>query len=201
MTTSVLTAPSEPALPITHSLPIPFGSTARECHAAVINNVRTGNECQLIVALLRAGRALSPAERLVASWLPCIIGLDERAHLRQPLHNTAGILKFIRENLRAMLARFTLDVRGCWLTPASSDDITAVYAAALLLAQQGTVARPWIWNSLPPNDGFMIIGTTRMKTRDPQHARCLGHATLLDLYPPTKSRTVASEQQILSAVG
>lgn len=200
-TTIDASSPAGPALPITCALPAPFGSDARDSQAAVISSLRSGNECRLIVALLLASRALSPAERLIAAWLPCIIGMDERARLRQPLPNTASILTFIRKNLRAMLARFPLDVRGRWLMPASDDDITAVYAATLLLAQQGTVARPWVWKSLPPTEGFMIIGTTRMRTRDPQHARCLGHATLLDLHRPTEALQPTGRRHSLSAVG
>ena len=97
--------------------------------------------------------------------------------------------------MRAMLDHFPLAVRGRWLAPASRDDITAVYAAAVLVAQRGTVARPWVWESLPPKDGFMIIGTTRMRARDPQHARCLGHATLRDLFLSTP-RPLSGKSQL-----
>lgn len=199
MTLSVQ-SPNELVLPVTCSLPIPFGSAAREGHAEMIASLRSADECQVIIALLSTGRSLSPAERLVASVLPCLVGIDERAHLRQPLPGAAAILKFLREIMRSMLARFTLDAPGRWLTPACSDDISAVYAAALLFAQQGIVARPWIWDSLPPSKEFMIIGTTRMRTRDPQHARCLGHATLLDLYPNTEPLRLPRIRHSLSAV-
>jgi hypothetical protein len=186
---------SEVALPLTSDLPAPFGSAAREVHAETISSLQAGDECRLIASLLFSARELSPVERPLATWLPCIIGLDERSHLRQPLPNTAAILKFIRGNLRSMLIRFPLEGGRCrWLVPASAGDLTAVYAAALLLVQQGTVANPWIWGPLPPAGGFITIGTTRMQARLHRHPRSLGRTTLLDLYPHAEPMRLPKER-------
>ena len=160
------------------ALPALSGSAARQLRAALLEALTIGDQLALARILGEAERTLPLAERVMACWAPCIIGLEERESAGAGMPGADSTLRSVREQIRAVLDRFPLPARTLWLVPVSPSDVTAAHLMALLLARRGVLARPWIW-AFPPREGrFMVVGTISAGDAYRDHPHVLGHATL-----------------------
>jgi hypothetical protein len=189
------------ALPLSQALPPPFGSVAREVHRRVIAGLLAGDEGAVMRQLLESSRELSPAERPLACWLPCAVGTVERAQAGAPLPAAHAILKFVRENVRVMLAKFPLEARCLWLVPATSIDATAAHLVALHLARRGCLARPWLWSFTPRSGEYLVVETIPTGRGHGRHPHAAGHTSLIAEYQPRPLDEIWSDEAALAHAG
>lgn len=81
--------------------------------------------------------------------------LNRRGH---QLSAQAQILRGIREQVRAELARTPGIGSAQWVVPVDAAVMTAAHVAALILTRDGIPSRPWLWPGTPSRGGFIIVG-------------------------------------------
>ena len=83
----------------------------------------------------------------------------------------------VREQVRDELARLPQGATALWIVPGHRADRTAAHVAALIMALGGQVARPWLWDGIPANGRFLVVGRDATTHPAATHHRCAGAHT------------------------
>ena len=90
--------------------------------------------------------------------------LDGREHL----------LRTVRHQVRSELVRLPAHLTTEWIIPATMEDRTGAHVAALVLARQATICRPWLWQGVPDHGRFLVVGERAATHPLARHHRCEG---------------------------
>jgi hypothetical protein len=158
----------------------PAPGHARRWRESIIGHVRRHDEGAVIRALAHAADVLSPAERICACWIPCLIGIEESRCRGRPFACAATVAHFIAVNARVALMHFPVRAHAPWLVGLSMTDQSAAHVLALLHARQGSAARPWWAPGLPRRGSYMMVSTLAVAWPAAQDRRCLGVLSLAE---------------------
>ena len=145
---------------------------------AVLDHLGSRNEDALVRTIAEAAQVLSPAERPLACWVPCLLGLEEARCSGRPLACAATVALFIAVSARVALTRFPVVPRAPWLVGSSMIDQSAAHLIALLLARRGVSARPWWAPDLPRRGACLLVTTLDDTGLDVDDQRFLGTLSL-----------------------
>ncbi len=151
---------------------------ARRSHAAVVAHLRTRNEQALVRTLADAADVLTPEERTMACWIPCLMGLEEANRAGRPFPCTAMVAHFIAVSARVALAQSRLRTPAPWLVGMTMIDQSAAHLVALLLVRRGISTRPWWAPDLPRRGPFLLVSTLAGEGLATGDSRCLGALSL-----------------------
>lgn len=156
----------------------PFGGEAMRSHAAVMDHLESRNEDALVRTVAEAAHVLSPAERPLACWIPCLMGLEEARCSGRPLACASSVAFFIAVSVRVALTHFPVLPRAPWLVGSSMIDQSAAHLIALLLARRGVSAKPWWAPDLPRRGAYLLVTTLDEGELDVDDQRFLGTLSL-----------------------
>lgn len=84
------------------------------------------------------------------------------------------LLRIVRQQARSELVRLPPHLTTEWIIPATPEDRTAAHVAALVLARQSVVSRPWLWPGIPDHGRFLVLGERASTHPLARHHRCEG---------------------------
>lgn len=112
------------------------------------------------------------------------------------LEGRDGLLHVIRQQIRSELVRIPAQLPAVWMIPASVDDGTATYVAALLMLNRGDIAKPWLWSGIPEHGRFHIIGARTAIHPAVDDPRCAGALDLMRFVHQQRASLSAADQPI-----
>lgn len=161
-------------------LPQPFGGVARCCHANLLGHLGNRDECGVARDIVDSSALLSPAERPLACWIPCLIGLEQSSRQGRPFVSAPAIAHYIATSSRLLLAHLPIHASATWLVGLTLPDQCAAYLIAILQIRRGLSVRPW-WAPTPPERGrYVEVSTLDGAGSCQGDPHCLGTTTLLD---------------------
>ncbi len=158
----------------------PRDAHARRWQEAIAEQLRAHNECALIRTLAHAADVLSPMQRIVACWIPCLMGIEAARCSGRPFACASTIAHFIAVNARVALMRFPARTHAPWLVGTSVTDQSAAHVIALLHARRGAAARPWWAPELPQRGSYVMVSTLAVAWPAARDRRCTGVLSLAD---------------------
>lgn len=162
------------------SHPQPFGGVARRRHASLLGHLQRREECWVIREVVESSAVLSPSERPLACWIPCLIGMEQSRRAGRPFVSAPAIAHYIATSARLLLKHLPIRASATWLVGLTLPDQCAAYLIAILQIRRGLSVRPW-WAPKPPQRGKYLEVTTLdsppMCLRDPH---CTGAQSLVD---------------------
>jgi hypothetical protein len=162
------------------SHPQPFGGVAKRHHAALLGHLHRREECWVIREVVESSAVLSPTERPLACWIPCLIGMEQSRRAGRPFVAAPAIAHYIATSARLLLKHLPIRASATWLVGLTLPDQCAAYLIAILQIRRGLSVRPW-WAPNPPERGKYLEVTTLdsppMCLRDPH---CAGVQSLVD---------------------
>lgn len=84
------------------------------------------------------------------------------------------LLRTVRQQVRSELVRLPAHLTTEWIIPATAEDRTGAHVAALVLARQSVVCRPWLWQGVPDHGRFLVVGERASGHPLARHHRCEG---------------------------
>lgn len=160
-------------------LPQPFGGAARAFREQLAHQLCSGASVAVIESMFAAEAELSPAERPLACWIPCLLGLESMRRHGRPDPIALPLLDFIAEHARQQLSKLPPSIATTWLVGRDRYEGCAARLLALLFMRRGISCYPWTSES-PPKFGRFLL--SRFGTDVPAGelpANCLGTADLL----------------------
>ncbi len=124
------------------ALPPPFGGAAREFRAQLDHQLRRGTSAAVIERLFAANALLSPAERPMACWIPCLLGLEAWRRNGMTAPCAAPLLDFIGEHAKHQLSKLPPGIATTWLVGRDPHARCAARLLALLFMRRGLSATP-----------------------------------------------------------
>jgi hypothetical protein len=156
----------------------PNAGPAERCRAGIIEQLQARNEHALIRTLASAADDLSSAERPMACWIPCLLGLDDARRRGRPFSCASMVAHFIAVSARVALTPFPVRPHAPWLVGMTVIDQSAAHLIALLLAERGVSARPWWAPDMPRRGTYLMVSTVADDGLPCDDERCLGALTL-----------------------
>lgn len=90
------------------------------------------------------------------------------------LEGRERLLRTVRHQTRSELVRLPPHLTTEWIIPATIEDRTAAHVAALVLARQSVICRPWLWPGTPDHGRFLVVGERAATHPLARHHRCEG---------------------------
>ncbi|GDY12104.1 hypothetical protein LBMAG53_09820 [Planctomycetota bacterium] len=119
------------------------------------------------------------------SWIAGVLVVPALTAAACVIAGGTRLLQGIRQLVRLALTSLpTAEYSARWLLPAEPVDETAAYVASIILhARSALLYRPWVWDGLPPQGRFLLIGQGRAQDAKARHPRCDGAHDFSDLVP------------------
>jgi DNA-binding transcriptional MerR regulator len=148
-----LVRPPKPrATPRARMLPPPSDRMAAQLQREVLDALETGRGSLAMGVLQRAGLTIRPAQEPLAVLVPLLIGLYElRQNERSPAED-AQLEAALTTRAQQLLRQFRPAGNPVLVVPASLEDHALAAVTALMLAQQGINAQPWLQPSRPTRE-------------------------------------------------
>ena len=148
-----LVRPPKPrATPRARMLPPPTDRMAAQLQREVLDALETGRGSLAMGVLQRAGITIRPAQEPLAVLVPLLIGLYElRQNERAPAED-AQLEAALATRAQQLLRQFRPAGNPVLVVPASLEDHALAAVTALMLAQQGINAQPWLQPSRPTRE-------------------------------------------------
>jgi DNA-binding transcriptional MerR regulator len=145
-----LVRPPKPrATPRARMLPPPTDRMAAQLQREVLDALETGRGSLAMGVLQRAGITIRPAQEPLAVLVPLLIGLYElRQNERSPAEDVQ-LEAALATRAQQLLRQFRPAGAPVLIVPASLQDHALAAVTALMLAQQGINAQPWLQPSRP----------------------------------------------------
>jgi hypothetical protein len=166
-------------LPEIDALPLPFGSAACAVRERFAQQLRSGSSSAIIESLIAANLLLSPAERLVASWIPCLVALAGLRRDARPAPSAALLLHFISENARVQLSKLPPGIATTWLVGRDRYERCAARLLALLFMRRGRTFSTWAAEEPPKFACYLLAGIGAADAVGDLPANCQGTSDLI----------------------
>lgn len=144
--------PKPRATPKARMLPPPSDRAAAQLQREILDALETGRGNLAMGVVQRAGITIRPAQEPLAVLVPLLIGLFElRENERSPAED-AQLESEITKRAQQLLRQFRPAGVPVLVVPSSLEDHSLAAVTALMLAQQGVAAQPWLTPSRPTRD-------------------------------------------------
>jgi hypothetical protein len=161
------------------ALPLPFGGEARAFREQLGHQLRSHATSAIIESLFAADALLSPAERPLACWIPCLLSLQAMHRDGEPDPYATVLLDFIGENARQQLSRLPPTIATTWLVGRDPYERCAARLLALLFMRRGVACYPWTSEAPPEFGRYLVAGMGAAGAVDGLPGNCLGVADLV----------------------
>jgi hypothetical protein len=189
------------SLPAIEALPLPFGGAARALRGRLADQLRRGATAAIIESLFEANAMLSPAERPMACWIPCLLGLEAWRRVGCDDPCAAPIQEFIAANARLQLSRQPSGAAATWLVGAERHERCAAVLLAVLFMRRGVSCRPWTADGMPTSGCYLLAGIGAADPPGELPANCLGTVDLLAEAQRNDGLALAASQLSSQAAG
>jgi len=114
------------------------------------------------------------AYRQLASYVGVVLADGSLRAAGLHLAGRERLMRIVRQQTRAELVRLPAHLTTEWIIPATIEDRPAAHVAALVLARQSVICRPWLWQGVPSHGRFLVVGERAAAHPLARHHRCEG---------------------------
>jgi hypothetical protein len=159
------------------ALPFPFGVAACALREQLAPQLCSGASSAVLEGVFDANALLSPQERPLACWIPCLLGLEAMHRSGRAAPCSAALLYFINENAKQQLSKLLPSIATTWLVGRDPYERGAAARPGVHAARNHLLPR--ISESPPRFGRYLVAGIGEPSPLGEVPANCLGMADLL----------------------